>query len=562
MLAYLAVEQAHPHRREALAGLFWPGFMESSARASLRHSLANLRQVLAEESHLTPFLEVEGEVIGFNPASDYWLDVKTFRSLIEEEQPGKTPIQRLEEAVQLYQGAFLEGFALKDSPEFDNWLSIQRENLQQLALSALYRLAEEIAAQGELEKAYKFARRQLELDASREEAHQQLMRLQAQNGQRAAALAQYETCRHILKIELDVEPSPATTLLCEQVRSGEIGPPASPQSPEAEQHPISIIQLQPRHNLPAQLTSFIGREKEIAQVKELLAAHRLVTLTGAGGVGKTRLAIQVAEGLLNQYPDGVWLANLALISDPEQLVSTTGRALGLQADAGPQAQEKLIEYLQHRQLLLVLDNCEHLVDACADLAEALLQACPRVKILATSRERLGIPGELQYYLPSLSIPNMEEQPALEQVSQSEAVQLFVERAALCQPGFSLTAQNAQVIGRLCAQLDGIPLALELAAGWVRVLPVEQISRRLKENLDFLRGSVRTALPRSQTLRGCLDWSYALLSPGEQELLASLVCLRWRLDAGGRRGGVCRQRHFRDGYLESARPACWQKPGGG
>lgn len=288
MLAYLAVEQAHPHRREALAGLFWPGFMESSARASLRHSLANLRQVLVEESHLTPFLEVEGEVIGFNPASDYWLDVKTFRSLIEEEQPGKTPIQRLEEAVQLYQGAFLEGFALKDSPEFDNWLSIQRENLQQLALSALYRLAEEIAAQGELEKAYKFARRQLELDASREEAHQQLMRLQAQNGQRAAALAQYETCRHILKIELDVEPSPATTLLCEQVRSGEIGPPASPQSPEAEQHPISIIQLQPRHNLPAQLTSFIGREKEIAQVKELLAAHHLVTLTGAGGVGKTR----------------------------------------------------------------------------------------------------------------------------------------------------------------------------------------------------------------------------------------------------------------------------------
>jgi predicted ATPase/DNA-binding SARP family transcriptional activator len=532
MLAYLAVEQAHPHRREALAGLFWPGYMESSARASLRHCLANLRQVLAEESHPTPYLEVEGEVIRFNPASDHWLDVESFRSLVEEEQPGKTTLQRLEEAIRLYQGAFLEGLALKDSPEFDNWLSIQRENLQQLALTALYRLAEEVAAQGELEKACKLARRQLELEASREEAHQQLMRLLAMHGQRAAALAQYETYRHILKTELGVEPSPATILLYEQIRSGEVGPPASPHAPEAEQHLISIIQPQPRHNLPAQLTSFIGREKEIAQVKELLAAHRLVTLTGAGGVGKTRLALQVAEGMLDPYPDGVWLANLALISDPEQLLSTAGRAMGLQADVGPQAQEKLIEYLQHRQLLLMLDNCEHLVEACAVLAEALLQSCPKVQILATSRERLGIAGELQYYLPSLSVPNMEDQPALEQVSQAEAVRLFAARAALCQPGFSLTAQNAQAIGRLCAQVDGIPLAIELAAGWVRLLPVEQISQRLKENLDFLRGGARTALPRSQTLRGCLDWSYALLSPGEQELLQALSVFvgGWTLEA--------------------------------
>lgn len=280
MLAYLAVEGTHSHRRESLAGLFWPGYLESSARASLRHSLANLRQVLAEESHPTPYLDIEGEVIRFNPASDHWLDVKTFCSLVEEEQPGKTTIQRLEEAVQLYQGAFLEGFALKDSPEFDNWLSIQRENLQQLALSALYRLAEEVSAQGELEKACKLARRQLELDVCHEEAHQQLMRVLAQNGQRAAALAQFETCRHVLRTELGVEPSPVTLQLCEQIRSGKFASTLPPSAVKTEPPLASPAQPAPKHNLPAQLTSFIGREQEIAQVNELLTVHRLAKPEG------------------------------------------------------------------------------------------------------------------------------------------------------------------------------------------------------------------------------------------------------------------------------------------
>ena len=513
LLIYLAVERGHAHRRQSLVGLLWPDYPEGSARANLRQVLTNMRQVLRDKENQVSFLLVEGETIQLNPESDIWLDVAEF-----ERSSVVTASKDLESAMNLYRGGFLEGFSLKDSPEFDSWTATVRERYQGMASATLGRLGEHVEQDKDYEKAIVYARKRLELEPWQEQAHRQLMRLLALSGQRAAALGQYEACRKSLKGELGVEPSAETRQLYESIRDGEVS--------------VTKREKIRQHNLPVQLTSFIGREKEIAQVKELLTAHRLVTLTGAGGVGKTRLALQAAEGMLDQYLDGVWLVNLALISDPEQLVATTGRAMGVYADASPQALEKLIEYLHHRYLLLVLDNCEHVIEACAYLAEALLKSCSKIKILATSRERLGIAGEFQYYLPSLSVPNMEDQPALEQISQYEAVRLFVERAVFHQPGFLLTEQNAQAVGRICAQLDGIPLALELAAPWVRLLPVEQISRRLKENIDFLRGTVRTALPRSQTLRGCLDWSYALLSQGEQELLQALSVFvgGWTLEA--------------------------------
>ena len=222
LLAYLVVEQARPYRRQALAGLFWPGYLESSARASLRHALANLRQVLSDESSSSPYLLVEGETIQFNPSSDHWLDVQAFHSLLKDDRLDRNNLQRLEEALSLYRGAFLEGFSLKDSPEFDTCTATVREELKGQALTALYQLAEEYEKRGELEKACVYARKQLELEPWLEEAHRQLMRLLSLRGQRSAALAQYETCKRSLAEELGVEPSETTNALFEQIRLGEV----------------------------------------------------------------------------------------------------------------------------------------------------------------------------------------------------------------------------------------------------------------------------------------------------------------------------------------------------
>ena len=294
----------------------------------------------------------------------------------------------------------------------------------------------------------------------------------------------------------------------------------------------TVQKEEPAHNLPRQLTSFIGREAEIQQVVMLLEQAPQVTVIGHGGIGKTRLAIQVSRAVLDRFQDGVWLVDLAPLADPEKVPQTAARAVGIPVDTGSQALEALLDYIRPRQMLLVLDNCEHLIDACAQLAEAVLTECPQVKILATSRETLGTTGESVLLLAVSVVPNPDDMPVFDQITQFEAIELFASRASAVQSQFALTAHNAIDVAQVCAQLDGIPLAIELAAAWVRTLPVDQINRRLTENIDFLRGSSRTALPRHQTLRACLDWSYDLLSPGEQDLLGALSVFAggWTLEA--------------------------------
>ena len=287
-----------------------------------------------------------------------------------------------------------------------------------------------------------------------------------------------------------------------------------------------------RHNLPAQLTSFIGREKEIAEVKRLLNEKRLVTITGAGGTGKTRLSLQVADNLLEAFPDGVWLVELAPLSDPKLLPQVVGTAFGLREQRGRSMQAALTDFLREKDLLLILDNCEHMVDACASLADILLHACPALKILASSREALGIAGEVPFYLPSLSFPDIHNPPATHALLQYEAVRLFIERAATALPSFTLTDEDAPVLAQVCHRLDGIPLAIELAAARVRMLSVEQIAARLDDCFRLLTGGDRTALPRLQTLRATIDWSYNLLSESERLLLRrlSLFVGGWTLEA--------------------------------
>jgi len=286
------------------------------------------------------------------------------------------------------------------------------------------------------------------------------------------------------------------------------------------------------NNLPIQLTSFIGREQEIADVKKLLTTGRLLTLTGAGGSGKTRLALQVAADLLGQYPDGVWLIELAALADPALVPQTVASALGVPEQPGRALTEALVDSVRPKSLLLLLDNCEHLLLACARLADVLLRACENLRILATSRESLGIAGESLYPVPTLPAPNPLRLPSLQDFVQYEAVRLFTERAAAVLPTFRVTQQNAPYLALVCYRLDGIPLALELAAARVKMLPVEQLAKRLDDRFRLLTGGSRTALPRHQTLRAAMDWSYHLLSERERVVLRRLSVFAdgWTLEA--------------------------------
>ncbi|MGZ9222732.1 MAG: tetratricopeptide repeat protein [Anaerolineales bacterium] len=287
-----------------------------------------------------------------------------------------------------------------------------------------------------------------------------------------------------------------------------------------------------RHNLPVQMTSFIGREKEMEEIKQSIITHRLVTLTGVGGTGKTRLCLQVAADMLDQFPGGVWFVELASITDPRLIPQTILLALGIPEQPGMTVLQLLLDYLRGKKLLLILDNCEHLIDACAKLIDTLLTSSPALKILATTREALGLTGELIWHVPSLSLPDVNQLPTIEQFSQYEAVRLFFERAMLVQPHFMVTNDNAPAIAQICFRLDGIPLAIELAAARVRALIVDQIATRLDDRFRLLTGGSRTVLERHQTLRATIDWSYNLLSGNEKLLLSgfSVFAGGWTLEA--------------------------------
>jgi len=286
-----------------------------------------------------------------------------------------------------------------------------------------------------------------------------------------------------------------------------------------------------RNNLPVQLTSFIGRENEIAEIKEELKVHHIVTLTGPGGTGKTRLSLQVAADLLDQFHHGVWFIELAPLTDPDLIPQTILSAIGISEQSGKPL-DVLREYLRQKKSLIVLDNCEHLLEASANVANAILRAAPDLKVLASSREALGVPGEMSYPVPSLSLPDIKHLPVIEQLSQYEAVRLFLDRALLVARHFSVDASNAPFIAQICHRLDGIPLAIELAAARVQMLSVDQISTGLDDRFQLLTGGARTLLPRQQTLRALIDWSFDLLSEQERLLLCRLSVFAggWTLEA--------------------------------
>jgi predicted ATPase/class 3 adenylate cyclase len=292
------------------------------------------------------------------------------------------------------------------------------------------------------------------------------------------------------------------------------------------------------NNLPQQVTSFVGREREVAEVTRRLSMTSILTLTGIGGCGKTRLALEVAGDLVGTYKDGVWLVELASLEEPGLVSNTVASALGVISVPGATLDATLLEYLRPRRLLLVLDNCEHLASSCAALVDTLSRFCPHLRILATSREPLGVRGEVVWQVPPLSLPLADRPVSIEELLRYEAPQLFLDRVALTRADFAPAAQDIGAIVRVCRRLDGIPLAIELAAARMQVLSIQQIAARLDEKFRLLTGGSRTAASRQRTLRGALDWSYDLLTLKERLLMRRLAVFAgsWTIEAAE---SICR-----------------------
>lgn len=523
LLVFLACNPK-PHNREILAEMLWND-------RSQRQSLSNLRVLLFHlRKNVNPHIVIEHDTVFIRADGSVQLDVDELEALLDgihNQQDSFSPqtAERVEEALELYQGRFLDGFYVRDCRIFQEWVLVERERLHFLVVDALQKLVEWHVSQGAFPQAIQQAGRLLQLDPLSEAAYRQMMIALYQNGQRTEALTFYQTCCQRLQQELEVSPSAETEATYQAILNSEL----------PRQVPISQISAPvrlPPNNLPAQLTSFIGREKELADVIRFLKDTHVLTLTGAGGTGKTRLSIRSAIDMLPQYPDGVWLVDLAPILDPLLVPRTTAITIGLRDEPQRPVMDMLCDYLSDKKMLIILDNCEHLVEACARMADRILHTAPDVRILATSRESLGIEGEVTYFVPSLGIPDGSQIPSVEALSQYEAVQLFIDRATSALPTFSITDENASALAEVCYRLDGIPLAIELAAAKIRVLSLEQIAERLDDRFRLLTGGLRTALERHQTLRAAVDWSYNLLPPEEQTLFRRLSVFvgGWTLEA--------------------------------
>lgn len=511
LLAYLAVEAAGPpHSRDALTGLLWPDCDERTARHNLSQALFNLRQTLHDREADPPFLHITPQTVQFNPDSDYQLDTSQFDALIvageshTHLETGEFCIQQLEQAIALYRGEFLAGLFVDDSVFFEEWALLRRERFHRLALDKLYHLATHYERRRDYDRARRYAQRQVELEPWREEAHRQLMRLLARGGQRSAALAQYEHCRRALAAELGVEPDEETRALYARIRAaGEACP----------------------HNLPSPLTPFWGRTEELAEIAERLEepACRLLTLVGPGGSGKTRLALQAAAEQVGYFLDGVFFVPLAAITSPRFLAAAIAEAIGLafSGEAAPQAQ--LLSYVRDKELLLVLDNFEHLLSPVsmesapdssegAELPVAILAHAPRVKLLITSHEPLRLRAEWLLDIQGLAFPGADGDAAPENYS---AIRLFVESARRVHANFAFTGETVPAVVRICQLLEGMPLGIELAAAAARAYPCEQIAAQIAQDLDFLTTALRDAPARHRSMRAVFDHSWRLLPPQEQ-----------------------------------------------
>ncbi len=527
LLAYLALE-TRPHSRESLATLLWPLDNGFSARANLRQTLYELRKLLSErEDSSTPFLLVTRQTVQFNPDADYAFDVVNFQTHI---QAG-----RLAAAVALYQGELLAGLSCESEP-FEEWLRQQRAHFHNLMIDLCFRLTNQALQQGDFFQARSYAQRQLTLESWREEAHRQLMTALTLSGERSAALAQYETCRRLLADELGVEPDAETAALYEQIKAGKLRgsqPGSLPALQQLGEEPIGRQAEPPmvRHNLPPQPTAFVGRQTDLAQIAARIAAPtcRLLTIVGPGGMGKTRLAIQSAQAYTDadklHFTDGVFCVALAGVAAPDLLVSTIATALDFTFYGSSEPKTQLQDYLRQRAVLIVLDNCEHLLEG-IELVSDLLGASSQLKVLATSREPLNLREEWLHPLAGMSYPGADTETA--PLESYTAVQFFAQCARRMKPDFDLTAEAAAVV-HICQLVEGMPLGLELAATWLKHFSCSQIATEIERNLDFLATTLRNVPERHRSIRALFEHSWNLLSGQEQQVLQRLAVFRGGFD---------------------------------
>jgi len=539
LLAYLAVT-GQLHTRDALATFFWPE--HGQARTQLRNNLWVLKRDLGAWGKT--WLANDHETSGLLPEAPLWVDVLHFQTKLAAGQAHTHSSGELcadcfahfNEAVALYGADFLVGFTLRASPAFDEWQFFQQENLRRDCATALATLVQYHRHQGEFTPAISHARRWLTLDPLHEPVHRTLMQLYVETGEYAAALRQYQTCKRHLQVELQVTPDAETEALYRAIKTKQKNSPArvpaqkSSFAPASNQPPTSPApsglpeQPPPPNNLLAQLTPLVGRTQERHFLQNLLRRPdaRLVTLTGTGGIGKTRLALQVAADLFMSFPDGVYFIPLTLIRDANLVLTTLAQTLNVREIGNRPLLENVAGFLQGKTLLLVIDNFEHVISA-APLLIGLLARCPQLKLLVTSREVLHLRGEHEFSVPALGLPEHREAASLETFTQSAAVQLFVQRAQVVKPDFRVDNANISAVAEICARLDGLPLAIELAAARCKFFSPQVLLQKLAtSSLAVLRGGARDMPERHQTLRDAIAWSYALLNVAERALFQQLA----------------------------------------
>ncbi|MBT3276181.1 MAG: hypothetical protein HN368_23745 [Spirochaetales bacterium] len=522
LLGYITLAD-RPHPRAYLASLLWPESSIDAAKTNLRKALSTLRKIFGNGSVIA-----DRETVVFGDAPALWIDsVEVMRLLGKCEAHahdlGKGCEKCLpvaERVIDLYQGPFLRGFTVGESPDFDDWVLETAEVIASKVHLGFRLACRTYRELGDFGKSNAFARRWLALDEFNEEAHRELMIGYAESGDRAAAIRQFMRCRDLFTSELDIVPGKETNVLYQRIHDAEF-------SVDPEQTFLSPT------NLPRSLSSFVGRKSEIRELAETIVDTPLITLTGPGGTGKTHLAIEVSSRVIEKFPGGVWFSEMAGLSDPGHIPGTVAADLNIQPDKDIQVSDALIQRLSGRRTLLVLDNCEHLIDACADFAQILLGRCIELRILATSRERLRIPGEMVFIVPPLGLlSSVTSYSRLEEVRECEAIRLFAERARLRVQGFEISSDNAQDIAEICRHLQGSPLAIEMAAARSNALTPREIRVMVESQFGLLKTLDRSASARHQDLHSVFDWSYALLTAEEQELLCQLSVFRggFALDA--------------------------------
>lgn len=500
LLIYLACNPGE-HQREVLAEMFWDDLPAERAAGNFRNILSNLRQ------NLDPFLLITRQTVAINPEGNITIDVRELDAALKLcenhwKQYGtfsRPVITQLDEAIGLYRGLFLEGFYLRDSRGFEGWSMLESERVRTQLIDALIRLAAASTKRGDFSDSARYANRLLQLDSLNEEAHRLLMSSLALSGQRTAALSQYELCRKLLDDELGVEPEDETVALYDEIREGSYAPP--------------VVVSQAVSHLPNDMTPFVPRPDVQAEIARIIDQPecRLLTLVGVGGTGKTRLAVEAARQRQDAFADGVHFVNLAGVDLPQLVPQAIAVALDF-APTGSQTLEKaLLAHLKGRETLLLLDNFEHVMSA-ADFVAELLHQSVNVKVIVTTRERLNLQHEWALLVGGMGLS--------EDDAEGGAFQLFVQQARRARPDFKPDAHR-EIITQLCQLLGGLPLAIELAAAWLRTMTPDQILGAVQQNLDILTTHLRDVPERHRSVRAVFESTWAMLSGDEQRVLRGL-----------------------------------------